>query len=197
MQEIMSSVDVLLLGLIAGEQYLGEVIAGITPLEYEWEPLTSSEKASDLPLPAERKKVWRVFERDGVWVYDYAMRENDLPAFTTIAWLMNHIAQTADMYLYCIRSMKPAGVERSWDDLPVHSSFEKMAKYMFETLGEANQYLSSIPAAEANQVLNKMTPAPWGELRPAYINLWGGVIEHVIHHTAQIAARKDRIRFGH
>jgi len=29
------------------------------------------------------------------------------------------------------------------------------------------------------------------------MTIWGGIEEHVLHHAAQIAARKDRIRYGY
>lgn len=82
------------------------------------------------------------------------------------------------------------------DDLPVLSNFAMMSEYLDETLAAVRNYLVSIPKQHIRHELNKMTPAPWGEMRPTYVNLWGGVIEYVIQHTMQIAARKDRIRYG-
>jgi hypothetical protein len=106
------------------------------------------------------------------------------------------MAQTADMYLYCIQSGEAEGLERTWDELPVPANFASMCKYLDETLIAVQDYLTSIPEQPISDELNKLTPAPWGELRPTYANLWGGVIEHVMLHTMQISARKDYIRFG-
>jgi hypothetical protein len=194
---VRSSRDILLLGLDSGKISLQETIADISEEEYRWEPIPSSERASDCLLPPHRKKVWRVFQQDGVWTYDYTPEELNPSPFTTIAWIMNHIAQTADMYLYCIKTEKPEGIERRWEDLPVPSSHEGMSRYIFDVLAGAREYLVSIPEQYIHRELNKPTPAPWGEMRPTYLNLWGGIVEHVIQHSMQIAARKDRIRYGY
>jgi hypothetical protein len=194
---VKSSRDVLLLGLDSGERSLREVIADISEEEYQWEPIPSSERASDRLLPADRKRVWRVFQQEGVWMYDYTPEDLNPSPFTTIAWIMNHIAQTADMYLYCIKTGKPEGVDRRWEDLPVPSSLEAMSSYVSEVLAEVREYLLSIPEKDIYRELNKSTPAPWGEMRSTYLNIWGGVVEHVLQHSTQIAARKDRIRYGY
>jgi len=194
---VKSSRDVLLLGLASGEQSLRETIADTSEEEYQWEPIPSSEQASDRLLPPHLKRVWRVFQQGGVWMYDYTPEELNPSPFTTIAWIMNHIAQTADMYLYCIKTGKPEGVDRRWEDLPVPSSCEAMSSYIFEVLTGVREYLVSIPEEYIHRELNKSTPAPWGEMRPTYRNVWGGVVEHVIQHSMQIAARKDRIRYGY
>jgi hypothetical protein len=189
--------DMLLFEVDSGSHHLEVTIADISEDEYSWESIPPSERSSDLLLPPEQKRVWRVFQKDGLWVYDYALGQLDPPPFTTIAWIMNHIAQTADMYLYCIKSGQPEGVERSWDDLPVSSHFEAMKIYTFEVLADVREYLLSIPATHVSQELNKLTPAPWGEMRPTYLNIWGGVVEHVIQHAMQIAVRKENIRYGY
>jgi len=193
---IESSRDILLFGVDAGEHNIEETIADVSEDEYWWEPLPLSEQSSDLLLPPEQKRVWRVFQKAGVWVYDYTPAQLNPPPFTIIAWIMNHIAQTADMYLYCVKSGQPEGVERSWDDLPVPSSYEAMRSYIIDVLADVRAYLFSIPEAHINRELNKLTPVPWGEMRPTYLNIWGGVVEHIIQHATQIAARKERIRYG-
>jgi hypothetical protein len=194
---VKSSRDVLLLGLDSGERSLRETLAGISNEEYHWEPIPASEQASDRLLPAHRKRVWRVFQQQGVWTYDYTAEKLNPSPFTTIAWIMNHIAQTADMYLYCIRTGKPEGVDRRWEDLPVPPNYVAMSCYIFDVLTEVREYLSSIPEEAIQDELNKSTPAPWGDMRPTTVNVWGGVVEHVIQHWMQIAARKDIIRYGY
>lgn len=189
--------DILLLGLASGELRFRETISDISAEEYLWEPIPPAEQISDLLLPPERKKVWRVFQKEGIWTYDYTAEGLNPPPFTTIAWIMNHIAQTADMYLYCVKTGKPESAERSWEDLPVPYDFLGMCAYTFEILENVRQYLLGIQKGHITNELNKLTPAPWGEMRPTYTNIWGGVIEHVIQHAMQIAARKDRIRYGH
>ncbi len=192
-----STRDLLLLGLDSGESSLREILADLSDAEYDWEPIPASERAADCLLPPQRKRVWRVFQQDGVWTYDYTPEALHPSPFTTIAWIMNHTAQTADMYIYCVRSGKPEGVERRWDDLPVPLNREAMSRYLFEALSEARAYLASIPEESVQDELNRLTPAPWGEMRPTYLNIWGGVVEHAIQHAMQIAARKDRIRYGY
>ena len=194
---IRSPRDVLLLGLNAGEQSLRETVGDIAEEEYRWEPLSATEQAADRLLPPQRKRVWRVFEQAGAWTYDYTPEEVKPSPFTTIAWIMNHVAQTADMYLYCVVSGKPEGIERHWEDLPVPPGLEAMKSYLFEVLSRVRQYLASIPGTAVLDELNKLTPAPWGEMRPTYRNIWGGVIEHGLQHSMQIAARKDSIRYGY
>jgi hypothetical protein len=195
--EIRSARDALLFGLDAGGRSLRETVGDITEQEYWWEPLSPSERAPDRLLPPKLKRVWRVFEQEGVWTYDYTPEEVKPSPFTTIAWIMNHAAQTADMYLYCVLTGKPEGVELRWEDLPVPSGLEAMSRYLFEVLSRVREYLVSIPAAAILEELNKPTPAPWGEMRPTYRNIWGGIIEHVLQHSMQIAARKDTIRYGY
>ncbi len=189
--------DILLFGLDTGERNIGESIADISQDEYHWEPIPLSERISDLALPPEHKRVWRVFQKEGIWTYDYTLERLDPPAFTTIAWIMNHIAQTTDMYLYCVKTGKPEGLEKRWEDLPVSCDYRGMCAYITEVLAEVREYLISIGKRQINNELNKLTPAPWGEMRPTYVNIWGGIIEHNIQHAMQIAARKDRIRYGH
>ncbi len=193
---IHSARDMLLLGLDAGQWSLQGTLADLSADEYEWEPLPAGERPADRRLPPGRKRVWRVFEQNGAWTYDYTPEVLAPPPFTTIAWIMNHTAQTADMYLYCVRTGLPEGSDRSWDDLPVPAHLAAMKDYLFEALAQVREYLFSLNERSGPVELNKPTPAPWGELRPAYLNLWGGVIEHVLQHGMQIAARKDRIRYG-
>lgn len=194
---VKSSRDILLLGADSAELSLRDTIAGISEVEYHWEPIPSSEQASDRLLPPHLKRVWRVFQQGGVWMYDYTPQELHPSPFTTIAWIMNHIAQTADMYLYCVKTGKPEGMDRRWEDLPVPSCSEAMSAYIFKELSEARVYLASISEENIHCEMNRSTPAPWGEMRPTYLNIWGGVVEHAIQHSMQIAARKDRIRYGY
>lgn len=197
MKKVMSSRDVLLLGLDSGESFIRAVLTGIRGEEYGWEPIPLSDRGADMLLLPERKKVWRVYQKEGKWTYDYVPDVLDPPPFTTIVWLMNHVAQTADMYLYCIKSGKPEGRDRSWDDLPVPPDQKVMRDYIYHALADVREYLVSIPAGRVNREMNRLAPAPWGEMRPAYMNIWGGVVEHVLHHAVQLAARKDRIRYGY
>jgi hypothetical protein len=186
--------DVLLLGLDTALLRMREVFTDLSEAEYHWEPLSEAERQHDLPLPADRKRVWRVFQANRRYTYDYADGILNPPPFTTIAWLMNHIAITAQMYLYCIKTGKSAGDGLSWDDLPVHSTLAAMRDHASRTLEETKAYHLSFPASEIDEELNRFTPAPWGELRPTFLNLWGGIIEHALQHTAQIAMRKEHIR---
>jgi hypothetical protein len=193
-RKLNSARDALLLGVDTALLRMHEVFADLSEAEYNWEPLSEAERQHDLPLPAERKRVWRVFQTERGYTYDYGDGDLNPPPFTTIAWLMNHIAVTAQMYLYCIKTGKPTGEELTWDDLPVHSTLPAMRDYAFRTLEETRAYLQSFPDSEAQTELNKLTPAPWGEMRPTFLNLWGGIIEHALQHAAQIAARKEDIR---
>jgi hypothetical protein len=172
-------------------------MAGLSDEEFNWEPLTGADRLSDLQLAPDEKKVWRVYSKEGVWIYDYTPEVLDPPPFTTIAWILNHIAQTGDMYLYCVETGKPEGIERFWDDLPVYPYYERMRNYTLQVLDKTQDYLDSIHEDEINLELNRASPAPWGEMRSVYQNLWGGIICHTIEHAAQIAVLKDRIRFGY
>jgi hypothetical protein len=193
-RKILSARDVLLLGVDAALLRASEACIDITDEEYDWEPLSESERLRDIRLSAETKRVWRVFRVGSTYVYDYASRDAGNPAFTTIAWIMNHIAQTADMYLYCIKTGKPEGEELAWDDLPVYSNLSAMRDYVFRALHAAKDYLLALEDREIHGQLNKLTPTPWGAMRPTYLNLWGGIIEHALQHAMQIAVRKERIR---
>ncbi len=146
---------------------------------------------------ADRKRVWRVFQREETWTYDYTPEALDPPPFTTMAWITNHIAQTGDMYLYCIKSGTPEGVDRRWDDLPVYPDLEQMGAYLLRVLDDTRQYLDSISTDQVNTELNRPTPAPWGEMRPVYKNVWGGIIAHTIEHAAQIAVLRQGLRNGY
>lgn len=189
-----SPFDGLLLGVDTAELRLRETVTNITDEEYEWEPLPEIEQAADIALSAETKRVWRVYPKDGRFTYDYGDRKPDQAAYTTIAWIMNHIATTADMYLYCIMSGKPAGLERQWSDLTIYPTRAEMTDYLFHVLNDARAHITSLGSAGDLDALNALTPAPWGELRPTYLNLWGGIIEHALQHSMQIAVRKESIR---
>jgi hypothetical protein len=167
----------------------------LTEAEYHWEPLAESERQHDMTLSVDKKRVWRVFQENGAFTYDYGGDRNP-PAFTTIAWIMNHIAGTADMYLYCVTTGKEVGDERTWLDVPVYSTMSETRAYIFRMLQNTRDYLLSLDEREATDALNKLMPAPFGEMRPTYLNLWGGIIEHTIQHAIQIAVRKERIREG-
>ncbi len=197
MDHISSAQDVLLFALQKGQILLAEVITDLSEADFQWEPLPPSKRPADIALPAERKKVWRVFQRGGIWTYDYSTQPLDPPPFTTIAWILNHIAQTADMYIYCIHSGRPEGEERAWDDLPVPATLVDTQAYLSEALENARAYIASVPGKDATTELNRLAPAPWGEMRPVFVNLWDGVIGHLLHHAAQVAARKELIRYGY
>ncbi len=197
MEPIQSARDLLLFALNSTERSLRETVADLSEEEYEWEPLPLTERLADLLLAPERKRVWRVYAREGMWTYDYTPEALRPPPFTTIAWIMNHVAQTADMYLYCIQSGEAEGVGRRWEDLPVPSNLCDMSGYLFAILFRVRDYLLGIQEEQVHLALNRLTPAPWGEMRPTYLNIWGGMIEHGIQHAMQIAARKDHIRCGY
>jgi hypothetical protein len=193
-RQLRSAFDALILGIDTARLRISETVMDITEVEYHWEPLTEAARLQDIGLSAETKRVWRVFAVNGKYTYDYGERSPDDPAFTTIAWIMNHVAVTADMYLYCIRTGQPAGEQRGWNDLPVYATLSEMREYLVRVLQDARDYISLLNERDDYVQLNKLTPAPWGELRPTYLNLWGGVIEHALQHAMQIAVRKERIR---
>jgi hypothetical protein len=196
-RRVTSAGDALLLALDAAVLHTQGALDGLTEKEYGWEPLTNEEQRADLFLPAATKRAWRVYRGDRGWTYDYTPEPLEPPPFTTIAWIMCHIASTADMYLYCVLSGKPEGMGRSWDDLPVPATRQAMTGYIFKALADARDYLISMPGQQVAAELNKPTPAPWGEARPTYLNLWGGIIEHTLQHAMQIAVRRERIRYGY
>jgi len=103
--------DMLVINLASAKRRVHEAIDDITENEVHWEPISKLERTGDLGLAPDSKKVWRVFQVEGVWVYDYTPVTLAVPPFTTIAWIMNHIAQTGDMYLYCLKSGKLEGLE--------------------------------------------------------------------------------------
>lgn len=153
-------------------------------------------RSRDINLAPEKKLVWRVFEKDGKWTYDYALGNFSRAPFTTTHWIMNHIAQTGIMYLHCIKTGKPEGKGLSWDDLPVFPGLEKIRDYVYEMLEENRKYLKSIKEEDVVSRLNYLTPAPWGEMRPTWLNIWGGVIQNTLQHISQISTRKEYLRLG-
>ncbi len=197
MESIQSARDLLLFELNSAEQAIRETLADITVEEYDWEPIQPTERLVDLLLPPERKRVWRVYAREDVWTYDYTPEVLQPSPFTTIAWILNHIAQTADMYLYCIQTGEPEGISSRWEDLPVPANLRDMSAYLFAVLAQVRDHLCCIPKQDVDHTLNQLTPAPWGEMRPTFLNLWGGIIEHGIQHAMQISVRKEHIRCGY
>jgi hypothetical protein len=195
-KSVESARDMLLVGLASAARRISEAVADISEQEYHWESIPDSEREADILLPPDRKKVWRVYQNEGLWTYDYTPEALASPPFITIAWIMNHIAQTGDMYLYCVKTGKPEGVERHWDDLPVCADMASMRQYIHQMLADTRAYLEAFATEKSNTVLNQLTPAPWGEMRPVYKNIWGGIIGHTIEHAAQVALLKQRIRWG-
>lgn len=196
-RKLKSISDCLVLGLDIAACRVLETIVDLSEEEFHWEPLTSKARQKDIPLPSAKKRVWRVFEKRGKLIYDYTPKDLKSPPFTTIAWILNHISQTADMYLWCVKTNKAEGTERAWDELPVYSSVPEGKKYFKEVFQKVKKYLSSIDKKKEIAVLNAYTPAPWGEKRPTYLNLWGGIIEHTLQHAMQMAVRKEVIRSGY
>lgn len=182
--------DMLLLGIDTAVVRANETLMDISEAEYEWDPLPAAERAADDVLEARVKRVWRVYEQGGRWTYHYAPRPAEQPAFTTIAWIMNHVTLATEMFLYCLQTGKAAGDGLTWDEMDVSAGLSAMQGRVLESLGAARQYVSGLAAAD----LRRLTPAPWGEMRPVYLNVWGGVIEHTIQHMMQVAVRKERIR---
>jgi hypothetical protein len=193
-RKLVSAVDALILGIDTALLRVDETVTDLNEAEYNWEPLSDVERLQDISLSAETKRVWRVFSANGIYTYDYGERSPTDPAFTTIAWIMNHIAQTAEMYLYCIKTGKAVGQEITWDNLPVYANLSQMRDYLFHSLQATRDYLTALDRNQTHNELNKLTPAPWGEMRPTYLNLWGGSIEHTLQHAMQIAVRKERMR---
>jgi hypothetical protein len=193
-RKLTSPRDMLLLGIDTVFVRAHETVDDLTEAEYNWEPVRQEERAADMLLPAETKRVWRVFQTEGRYTYDYGMRKRENPAFTTIAWILNHVAQTADMYLRCIITGQPASEAFSWNDLPVHASLVDMRVYAYHSFQQTRDYLLQLPEADSHTALHTLTPTPYGEMRPTYLNLWGGVIEHSLQHLMQIAVRKEHIR---
>jgi hypothetical protein len=188
-RKLVSARDALLLGADTALLRVRETVLDITAEEYNWEPLSDAERLQDIPLSAETKRVWRVFPVDGIYTYDYGDRRPDDPAFTTIAWIMNHIAQTAEMYLYCIRTGKAVGEEITWDDLPVYSTLGQMRDFVFHALQDTRDYLTALDGNQAHHELNRLTPLLGKML--TYLSLWGS-IEHPLQHATSV--RKERIR---
>lgn len=191
-----SARDLLLVLLNSAELEAQATYADLSEAEFHWEPLAPAERAADIGLPPESKRVWRVFEQDGRWTYDYAPGPLNPSPFTTIAWILCHQIHTAEMYLYCIEKNEPVGVSRDWEDLPVHPTLAEMKADQARVLQAVRAYLQAIPEQAVEATLNRLTPAPWGELRPTYLNLIGGVIAHYFQHSMQSAVRKERIREG-
>src|SRR4030095_4980719 len=94
-RQLFSAFDTLIFALDSAVLRLHETVMDITEAEYNWEPLSEAERLQDIPLSAETKRGWRVYAVDGKYTYDYGGRKPGAPAFTTIAWIMNHIATTA------------------------------------------------------------------------------------------------------
>ncbi len=196
-REIMDSArDMLLVALKSAQDQVRWAVGDLTQGETHWEPLSGREKQVDLGLPPEGKRVWRVSQQDGAWVIDYTPEPLDPSPFTTLVWIMNHIAMTGEMYLHCIRTGEPEGVSLRWDDLPIAGQVEPMRQSIYAMLAKTETYLNAIPAEGVTAVLNDLSPAPWGEMRPVYRNIWGGIIGHTLEHASQVAAIKHGIRTG-
>lgn len=193
-KELRSARDMLLFATESAMQRAEETLADITEAEYVWEPIPEAERSYDRELTADVKRIWRIFSANGRYYYDYAPRAADNPAFTTIAWIMTHTAVTGDMYLHCVKTGKATGEEITWEDLPVYDTLTETREHVFQCLRDTREFLANITDDQVNAVLHSLTPAPWGELRPTFLNLWGGIIEHTIQHMMQVAVRKERIR---
>jgi hypothetical protein len=85
MTKIVSARDILLWELGSGIHYLHQTTADISGEDYDWEPLSPPEQITDRLMPPESKRVWRVFQKEVRWTYDYTLQNLDPPPFTTIA----------------------------------------------------------------------------------------------------------------
>lgn len=193
--KIESARDVLVMTLGSARQRVADAITDVSEAEYHWEPLSEAERTVDFRAPVDQKRVWRVFQQGETWLIDYTPEILDPPPFTTIAWIMNHIAITAQMYLYCIQTGEPEGVSLKWDDLPLTGACKAMRHRIYQVLDETEAYL--VATAHLPDRLKRLTPAPWGEMRPVYLNLWGGIIGHTLEHATHISVVKQGIRGGY
>jgi hypothetical protein len=195
-KKIFTPRDTLLAELDSVEAESKKTLGDLSQDEFIWEPLELEKRKSDISLPPEKKRVWRVFETDGKWMCDYAPGNLEPAPFITIHWIMNHVAIVGIMYLQCIKTGKPEGVNLKWDDLPIFSNLDQMRSYVYEMLRENRDYLFSVDERDITDFLNSLTPAPDGETRPTWLNIWGGVILHTLQHMGQVAVIKKYIRSG-
>ena len=186
-----SARDALVLGLDTALLRMQETFADITEEEYYWHPFSEAERLADDTLPEDEKRLWTVRPRNSDFTYDYADTTLDPPPFTTISWIMTHIAHTSAMYFYCVKSGKGVDETFSWGSLTTYGTLAETRDYTYSVTHEVREYLLGL---ESDETLNKMTPKPSWEMRPTYLNIWGGCIEHAIQHAMQIAVRKERIR---
>ena len=122
--------------LDSAEVESAKTLGDLSQDEFTWEPLEKEKRKSDISLPPEKKRVWRVFEKDSKWMCDYANGKFDPAPFITIHWIMNHVALAGIMYLHCIKTGKPEGMDLKWDDLPTFSILDQMSNYVYEMLAE-------------------------------------------------------------
>jgi hypothetical protein len=67
--KVHSSRDFMLLGIESALLRMHQTFSDITDEEFNWEPLSETERAEDIKLPTVGKRVWRVFQEKGIYTY--------------------------------------------------------------------------------------------------------------------------------
>jgi uncharacterized damage-inducible protein DinB len=163
-----------LLGRQMDEAYafmLGAV-DGLTEEEFAWEPVEG---------------CWTVRQGpDGRWAADYPEPPHPVPGpFTTIGWRLVHVAEAKLMY----HDYAFGAASLVWPDIDsTHTATDAIASL------EAWQALLDDDLASIDD-MDLETPrlTNWGEQWPTWRIFWT-MIEHDIHHGAEIGALRDLLR---
>jgi len=152
--------------------FMREQVEGLTDDDFFWEPAPGS---------------WTVRRGpDGRWAADYPEPPHPVPGpFTTIGWRLVHVAESKLMY----HEYAFGDARLSWPEIDsTHTAAEAVA-----SLGRWQALLDDDLAATQEANLEQPRLTNWGEEWPTWRIFWT-MIEHDIHHGAEIGALRDLLR---
>jgi hypothetical protein len=151
--------------------FVTDMVDGLTNEEFAWEPAAG---------------CWTVRQRpDGRWAADYPdFPHPDPPPFTTIGWRLVHVAESK---LY--REYAFGAARLTWPEIDsTHTAADAVA-----SLEAWHAPLRSDLVGLHDDDLERPRLTNWGEQWPTWRIFWT-MIEHDIHHGAEIGALRDLLR---
>lgn len=170
----MDPVSLLATQMDAGYRSIRGRAQGLTDDEFWWEPAAG---------------CWTVRRRrDGRWAADYAEPDPDPSPMTTIAWRLVHVAESKVMY----HEYAFGAAQLTFPDIDSAHTPEAA----LDQLDEGHRLLAGDLQALSAGELEQPVKTNWGDEWPAWKIFWT-MIEHDLHHGAEIGALRDLYRVTH
>ncbi len=167
-----SATELLAFQMDEAYRFMRGSVDGLTDADFFWAPV---------------EDCWTVRQGpDGRWAADYPEPPHPEPGpFTTIAWRLVHVAESKLMYHeYAFGEAKLV-----WPEIDSTHTAADAIDSLERWQGLLADDLAGLPADQ----LDAPRQTNWGEEWPAWRIFWT-MVEHDIHHGAEIGALRDLLR---